>query len=86
LRDEQRCDSAVDQSRSDVLTGIFGARRAWTVSMISALSIPWRYLQGSEVVGVGIPLPPLTVVLAGVSRRPSLSCLTGYDYIDDAAY
>ena len=28
-------------------------RRAW--------SFPWRYLQGSEVVGVGIPLPPLTV-------------------------
>jgi hypothetical protein len=26
----------VDQSGSDVLTGIIGARRAWTVSMISA--------------------------------------------------
>jgi hypothetical protein len=42
MRDEQRRDSAVDQSRSDVLTGVIGARRAWTVSMISALSIPWR--------------------------------------------
>ena len=34
--------SAVDQSRSDTLTGIIGARRAWTVSMISALSMPCR--------------------------------------------
>jgi hypothetical protein len=34
--------AAVGQSRSDVLTGIIGARRVWTVSMISALSIPWR--------------------------------------------
>jgi hypothetical protein len=42
LRDEQRGDSAVDPSRSDVPTGIIGARRAWTVSMISALSMPWR--------------------------------------------
>jgi len=33
--------AAVGQSRSDVLTGIIGARRVWTVSMISALSIPW---------------------------------------------
>jgi hypothetical protein len=32
----------VDQSRSDVLTGIMGAGRAWTVSMISALSMPYR--------------------------------------------
>jgi hypothetical protein len=39
LRDEQR---AVGQSRSDALTGIIGARRAWTVSMISPLSMPWR--------------------------------------------
>jgi hypothetical protein len=31
---------AVAQSRREVLTGIIGARRAWTVSMISALSIP----------------------------------------------
>jgi hypothetical protein len=30
------------QSRSDAVTGIIGARRAWTVSMISALSMPWR--------------------------------------------
>ena len=30
------------QSRSDALTGIIGARRAWTVSMISALSMPCR--------------------------------------------
>jgi hypothetical protein len=35
--DEQR-GSAVDQCGSDVLTGTIGARRAWTVSMISALS------------------------------------------------
>jgi hypothetical protein len=33
---------AVDQSRNEVLTGIMGARRAWTVSMISPLSMPWR--------------------------------------------
>jgi hypothetical protein len=30
LRDEQRRDSAVNQSRSDVSAGIIGARRAWT--------------------------------------------------------
>jgi len=41
LRDEQR-PSAGDQSRSDTLTGIIGARRACTVSMISPLSMPWR--------------------------------------------
>jgi hypothetical protein len=29
------------QSRSDALTGIIGARRAWTVSTISPLSMPW---------------------------------------------
>jgi hypothetical protein len=40
LRDEQRRE--FDQSRRDVLTGIIGARRVWTVSMISALSMPWR--------------------------------------------
>jgi hypothetical protein len=40
LRDEQR--PADDQSRSETLTGIIGARRAWTVSMISPLSMPWR--------------------------------------------
>jgi hypothetical protein len=28
------------QSPSEALTGIIGARRAWTVSMISALSMP----------------------------------------------
>ena len=33
---------AVDQSRSEALTGIIGARRACTVSMISPLSMPWR--------------------------------------------
>jgi hypothetical protein len=33
---------AVDQSRSEALTGIMGARRACTVSMISPLSMPWR--------------------------------------------
>jgi hypothetical protein len=42
MRDEQRRNAAVVQSRSDVLTGIIGARRAWTVSMISALSMPCR--------------------------------------------
>jgi hypothetical protein len=42
MRDEQRRDSAVDQGRSGVLTGIIGARQACTVSMISALSMPWR--------------------------------------------
>jgi hypothetical protein len=31
---------AVIQSRSQALTGIIGARRAWTVSMISPLSMP----------------------------------------------
>jgi hypothetical protein len=41
LRDEQRRDSPSNQSRRHVLTGIIGARRAWTASMISALSIPW---------------------------------------------
>jgi hypothetical protein len=30
------------KSRSDVLTGIIGARRPWRVLMISALSIPCR--------------------------------------------
>jgi hypothetical protein len=40
MRDEQRRE--FDQSRRDVLTGIIGARRVWTVSMISALSMPWR--------------------------------------------
>jgi hypothetical protein len=34
--------STCDQSRSDALTGIIGARRACTVSMISPLSMPWR--------------------------------------------
>jgi hypothetical protein len=32
----------VVQSRNDALIGIIGARRAWTVSMISALLMPWR--------------------------------------------
>ena len=39
MRDER---DWLGQSRSDVPTGIIGARRVWTVSMISALSIPWR--------------------------------------------
>jgi hypothetical protein len=30
------------QTRRELLTGIIGARRAWTVSMISVLSMPWR--------------------------------------------
>jgi hypothetical protein len=42
LREEQRPRCAIDQSRSDALTGIIGARRACTVSMISRLSMPWR--------------------------------------------
>jgi hypothetical protein len=42
MRDKQRRRSAVDQSPSDALTGIIGARRAWTISMISALSMPCR--------------------------------------------
>jgi hypothetical protein len=42
LREEQRPRRAVDQSRSEALTGIIGARRAWTVSMISPLSMPCR--------------------------------------------
>jgi hypothetical protein len=37
--------SRVDQSRSDALTGIMGERRAWTVSMISPLSMPCRYTE-----------------------------------------
>jgi hypothetical protein len=37
MRDEQRCD----WSRSVAVTGTIGARRAWTASMISALSMPW---------------------------------------------
>jgi hypothetical protein len=41
-RDEQRLRCAVDQSRSEVLTGIIGARRACTVSTISPLSMPCR--------------------------------------------
>jgi hypothetical protein len=39
---ERRARIAVIQSRSEALTGIIGARRAWTVSMISPLSMPWR--------------------------------------------
>jgi hypothetical protein len=31
-----------DQTRSELWTGTMGARRAWTVSIISVLSIPWR--------------------------------------------
>ena len=42
MRDGQRPRCAVDQSPSEVLTGIIGARRACTVSMISPLSMPWR--------------------------------------------
>jgi hypothetical protein len=33
---------AVDQSRSEALTGIVGGSRACTVSMISPLSMPCR--------------------------------------------
>src|SRR5215217_4374095 len=42
LRDDERPRRAVDQSRSEALTGIIGARRACTVSMTSPLSIPCR--------------------------------------------
>ena len=35
-------DNAPARISGIVLTGIIGARRAWTVSMISALSMPWR--------------------------------------------
>jgi len=35
-----------------VLTGIIGARRAWTVSMSSALSIPLEVDRGDAEVGV----------------------------------
>ena len=41
MRDEQRRFDAGHRS-SDVLTASIGARRAWTVSVISALSIPCR--------------------------------------------
>jgi hypothetical protein len=44
-RDEQRRTRGLVQSRSDALTGIIGARRAWTASMISRavrLSRPYR--------------------------------------------
>jgi hypothetical protein len=43
-RDERRRSPplAVDQSRSDTLTGIMGARRACTVSIISPLSMRCR--------------------------------------------
>ena len=41
-RDERRPRLLVDQSRSEALTGIIGARRACTVSMISPLSMPCR--------------------------------------------
>ena len=30
------------QTPSELWTGTIGARRAWTVSMISVLSMPWR--------------------------------------------
>jgi hypothetical protein len=46
MRDERRGRLTVDQSRSDVLTLIMGARRAWTVSMISALSLGHNSLLG----------------------------------------
>jgi hypothetical protein len=58
---------AVGQSRSETLTGIMGARRERTVSMVSPLSMPWRYLQGQEV--AGIPLPRLTVELRRALMR-----------------
>ena len=45
MGEEQRARIAVDQSRSDALTGIIGARRACTVSMISPLSMPCRYTE-----------------------------------------
>src|SRR5687768_190027 len=41
MRDKRR-RAHRDESRSEALTGIIGARRACTVSMISPLSMPWR--------------------------------------------
>ena len=41
-RNVRRAASPQGQSRSEALTGTMGARRAWTASMISALSMPWR--------------------------------------------
>jgi hypothetical protein len=49
LRDERRARMAVIQSRSEALTGIIGARRAWTVSMISPLSMPGGRRGDAEV-------------------------------------
>jgi hypothetical protein len=40
MRDEARL--TFDQIRREALTGIIGARRAWTVSMISPQSMPRR--------------------------------------------
>jgi hypothetical protein len=44
LRDEQPF-ARLDQRARDLLTGIIGWRRKWTVSMISALSMPCRYTE-----------------------------------------
>jgi hypothetical protein len=44
MRDEQR-RASVGQSQGVVLTGIMGARRAWTGLVISALSMPWRWTE-----------------------------------------
>jgi hypothetical protein len=52
LRDEQRPFGGGDQSRSEALTGIIGARRACTVSMISPLSIPCQVDAGDAQVAV----------------------------------
>ena len=49
----------IAQSCRPALADIIGARLAWTVAMISSVSMPCRYLRGREV--VGIPLPPLAV-------------------------
>jgi hypothetical protein len=53
MRDERHGRLTLDQSRAGVLTGIMGARRAWTVSMISALSMPYdcRLAPGSRSAG-----------------------------------
>jgi hypothetical protein len=40
------------QTRSDALTGIIGAPRVWTASMISALSMPWEVDRGDPEVAV----------------------------------
>ena len=63
---------AVDQSRSDALTGIIGARRACTVSMISPLSMPCGDAKSRTAPpDVRRPRYPLFVVCQMAPRRCS---------------